>query len=358
VAVVLSGWPRVSEVFALNEVLALKRAGMLAALFATKRQQDGIRQPGADELDALVTFLPDGDAAAQAVAAADALSGVALSGVHGYFAHQPAEVAAGTAQLLGLPYSFSVHALDVRKVGRAELSRRAHAAAAVICCNGDVAAEVAATGRPPTLVPHGVDLVRFPAAPAPSSDVVTLLSVGRLIEKKGFTVLLEAISMLEALETRRPFCLQIVGEGPWRGRLEEIIASRGLAGRVRLLGRCTHETLPALYAASDLVVVPSVIDSSGDRDGLPNVLLEAMSSARAVVASDVAAMSSAVRHGTTGLLVPPGDATALATALAEQINDEPRRTQMGQDGRRRVELEFELGARTDEFCRTLELAYA
>jgi glycosyltransferase involved in cell wall biosynthesis len=364
VAVVLSGWPRVSEVFALNEVLALKRAGMLAAVFATKRQQDGLCQPDASELDPLVTFLPDGDAAFQAVAAVQALKGVAVSGVHGYFAHQPAAVAADAAQRLGLPYSFSVHALDVRKVNPAELGRRARAAAAVICCNGDVAADVAATGQRPTLVPHGVDLHRFPPAsaatpaPAAGSDVVTLLSVGRLVEKKGFTFLLDAVAMLAASQTRRPFRLRVVGEGPWRGRLEDIIAARGLGDTVELLGRRTHETLPALYAESDLVVVPSIIDSTGDRDGLPNVLLEAMASSRPVVASDVAAISSAVRHGTTGLLVPPGDARALATALGELIDDEQRRSQMGRSGRLLVEREFELGARTDEFCHTLERAYA
>jgi glycosyltransferase involved in cell wall biosynthesis len=358
VAVVLSGWPRVSEVFALNEVLALKRAGMLAAVFATKRQQDGVCQPDASELDPLITFLPDGDTGSQAAAAVQALKGVAVSGLHGYFAHQPAAVAADVAQRLGLPYSFSVHALDVRKVEPAELGRRARAAAAVICCNGDVAADVAATGQQPTLVPHGVDLHRFPPAQAPSGDVVTLLSVGRLIEKKGFSFLLEAIAMLEAESTLRPFRLRVVGDGPWRSRLEDIIAARGLGHRVELLGRRTHETLPALYAESDLIVVPSVIDSAGDRDGLPNVLLEAMASSRPVVASDVAAISTAVQHGTTGLLVPPGNARALAAALAELIEDEPRRSQMGMNGRRRVEREFELSDRTDEFCRTLELAYA
>jgi glycosyltransferase involved in cell wall biosynthesis len=353
VVIVLSGWPRVSEVFALNEVLALKRAGMLAAVFATKRQQDGIRQPGASELDPLITFLPEGDVASQSAAAVRALDDLPVAGLHGYFAHQPAAVAADAAGRLGIPYSFSVHALDVRKVAPTELAARAHAAAVVICCNGDVAADVAATGRQPTLVRHGVDLTRFPAAPVPPGEVVTVLAVGRLVEKKGFTVLLDAIALI-----RRPCRLRVVGEGPWRGRLEAIIAQRGLADRVELLGRRTHETLPALYAESHVVVAPSVIDGSGDRDGLPNVVLEAMSSARPVVASNVAAISTAVRHGVTGLLVPPGDARALAAALVELIDDEARRSRMGRNGRQTVESEFDLGARTTEFCNTLALAYA
>jgi glycosyltransferase involved in cell wall biosynthesis len=359
VAVVLSGWPRISEVFALNEVLALKRAGMLGALFATKRQRDGIRQPGASELEPLVTFLPDGDVASQSDAVVRALRHVPVAGLHGYFAHQPTAVAAHAAQRLGLPYGFSAHALDVRKVGRAELRARARSAAVVICCNADAAAEVAAAGRQPTLVRHGVELSRFPAAPVPPGELVTLLAVGRLVEKKGFPVLLDALAMVAAAGgTQRPFRLQIVGEGPWHGQLEALIASHGLADQVTLLGRRTHETLPALYAGSHLVVAPCIVDESGDRDGLPNVVLEAMSSARPVVASDVAAISTAVRHGVNGLLVPPGDAQALAAALAELIDDEARRALMGRNGRESVESEFDLGARTSEFCDTLALAYA
>ena len=359
VAVVLSGWPRVSEVFALNEILALKRAGMLAALFATKRQPDGIRQPGAGELDPLITFLPAGDVASQSAAAARALRDVPVVGLHGYFAHQPTAVAAHAAQRLGLPYGFSAHALDVRKVDRAELGQRARSAAVVICCNADAAAEVAATGRQPTLVRHGVDLTRFPVVPEPSDEVVTLLAVGRLVEKKGFTVLLEALALIEAARaTRRPYRLLIVGDGLWRGRLEALISRHGLADRVQLLGRETHKTLPALYAGSHVVVVPSVVDGTGDRDGLPNVVLEAMSSARPVVASDVAAISTAVRDGVTGLLVPPGDAGALATALVELVEDATRRALFGRNGREVVQSEFALDACTTEFCQTLAMAYA
>jgi glycosyltransferase involved in cell wall biosynthesis len=332
---------------------------MLAALFATKRQRDGIRQPGASELDPLITFLPEGDVASQSAATVRALREVPVAGLHGYFAHQPTAVAAHAAQRLGLPYSFSAHALDVRKVGRAELAERARHAAVVICCNGDAVAEVAATGRQPTLVRHGVDLTRFPVGPEPSGEVVTLLAVGRLVEKKGFTVLLDALAMIAtAGSTRRPFRLRIVGEGPWRGTLEAAISQLGLADRVELLGRRTHETLPALYAGSHVVVAPCVVDGSGDRDGLPNVVLEAMSSARPVVASDVAAISTAVRDGVTGLLVPPGDAAALAAALVELINDQPRRALLGRNGREAVESEFDLGACTTQFCDTLALAYA
>ena len=126
-----------------------------------------------------------------------------------------------------------------------------------------------------------------------------MLAVGRLVAKKGFDVLVEAAARVE-----RPFRLRIVGEGPEREALERRISSAGLGGRIELCGPRTHAELPGEYASADLVVVPSVVDPTGDRDGLPNVVLEAMACARPVVASDVAAIATAVTPGETGLLVP------------------------------------------------------
>jgi glycosyltransferase involved in cell wall biosynthesis len=352
-AVVLSGWPRVSEVFAINEVMSLQRAGMLARVFATKHGEEGEQQPEAMELDALVSFLPDGDVDAQADAVVQQLDGAAVAGIHGYFAHQPAAVAAAAAQRLGIPYSFSVHALDARKVAGPVLADRARDAAAVICCNPDVAIDVRAAHREPHLVSHGVDLTRFPASTPSSADVLRLLAVGRLVDKKGFDVLLEAMTMVD-----RPCLLRIVGTGSLLPRLQAMIEDLGLGDRVELVGRSTHNTLPAEYVAADVVVTPSVVDSQGDRDGLPNVVLEAMASARPVVASDVAAISTAVRDGVTGTLVRPGDSRELGRALRELADDPSRRRSMGAAGRRVVEADFDLRDCTAAFCRTLEQVYS
>jgi glycosyltransferase involved in cell wall biosynthesis len=136
-----------------------------------------------------------------------------------------------------------------------------------------------------------------------------------------------------------------------------MIAARRLADRVELVGRCTHATLPGYYAAADVVVVPSVVDSTGDRDGLPNVVLESMASQRPVVASAVAAIPAAVRDGVTGTLVPPRDPDALAGALAALIDSPARRAELGRTARLTAETEFGLGRRTGEFCRVLERAY-
>jgi len=339
-------------VFALNELLAMKRVGMLAAVFALKAGEEGAPQPAAAELEPFVELIPPGDVWTQAATVAARLAGTDVAGVHGYFAHDPAAVAAETSALLGIPYGFSVHALDARKVAHADLVERAAKAAVVISCNRDAAAEVAAVGTTPLLVPHGVDLAAFAPSDPPCAEPVSLLAVGRLVEKKGFDVLIDALAQLH-----RPFALRLVGDGPLRLSLTAAVEARGLAGRVEMVGRRTHGTLPDLYAAADLVVVPSVVDSRGDRDGLPNVVLEAMASQRPVVASDVAAISTAVRHSVTGLLVPPGDAGALARALRDLIDAPARRATLGLAARGIVEREFSLGSRTAEFCRTLELAY-
>jgi glycosyltransferase involved in cell wall biosynthesis len=353
IAVILSGWPRVSESFALNEVLALHRAGLLAAVLALKTGDGGTPHPAAARLAPMVEILPPGDIAAQAEAAVSRLDGIGVSAVHGYFAHAPAAVAAAVADKFGVPYGFSVHALDARKVSKRELGDRARRAAVVVTCNEDAAAEVEAAGIRPTLVRHGVDLAAFPATRPGEHDPVELLAVGRLVEKKGFDVLLEALSRLD-----RPYRLRLVGDGPLRPRLEAMIAAHRLADRVELVGRCTHATLPDYYAAADVVVVPSVVDSTGDRDGLPNVVLESMASQRPVVASAVAAIPAAVRDGVTGTLVPPRDPAALAGALTALIDSPARRAELGRAARRTAETEFGLGRRTGQFCRVLERAYA
>jgi len=273
--------------------------------------------------------------------------------VHGYFAHVPTEVAAKAARRLGVPYGFSVHAVDARKVTRSDLADRARDAACVIACNPDVAGDLRRAGAPVHLIPHGVDLERFTPTPPPNGEVLSLLAVGRLVPKKGFPVLIDAASRLLA-----PFFLRIVGDGPDREALERQIAAAGLEDRVRLVGPRTHDDLPAEYASADIVVVPSVMDATGDRDGLPNVVLEAMSSGRPVIASDVGAVSSAVVDRRTGVLVPPGDAGALAGAL-EYLVDQPEcRERLGREARARVERDFELHSCTTRLRHFLETVYA
>jgi glycosyltransferase involved in cell wall biosynthesis len=347
-AVITSGFPRRSETFALNELLALDARGLLGPVFATKPGDGSPLHPGAARLAGRVRVLPAGTPQEQARVVAGVLARARVHGIHAYFAHTPAEVAREAARLLGVPYGFSVHALDARKVEARELCDRAAAAACVVACNADVASEV---GRAATILPHGVDLRRF--RPEPERDPVTLLAVGRLVPKKGFDVLVDA-----AARTEHDVRVRIVGDGPERAPLAARIRGAGLADRVRLDPPLTHDELPAAYAAANIVVVPSVRDAKGDRDGLPNVVLEALASGRAVVASGIAAIGSVVRDGETGLVVPPGDADALARALDSVAADAALRARLGAAGRALVERDFDLRACTARLARFLEASYA
>ena len=352
IVMVVSGFPRRSETFALNELLALEARGALAAVFATK-PGDGSLQPGCERLLERVQVLPTGSPAQQATHIAERLAGQQVGGVHGYFAHTPAEVAAHTAPLLGVPYGFSTHARDARKVAPELLALRARKAACVVACNTDVAQEIERTGTRVHLLPHGVDLKRFHARPAPDGVPLRLLAVGRLVEKKGFHILVEAVTRLKA-----PFHLRIIGEGTERARLLALIEARGLRGSVTLAGALTHAELPAAYQAAHVVVAPSIQDESGDRDGLPNVVLEAMASARPVVASRISAIGCAVTHDETGLLVPPGDVAALAAALERLAAQPALRAELGQNARARVERDYEVGVCAARFHQLLTNVYS
>jgi glycosyltransferase involved in cell wall biosynthesis len=355
IVVITSGFPRISETFALNELLALDRAGAVEAIFATKPGDGRAPQPEAQGLLERVELLPPGRPEVQADWVAQRVRPGRVCGLHAYFAHTPCAVAERAADRLGVPYSFSVHARDVRKVRPPELLRRANRAACVIACNGDAARDLSEMGARVELVPHGVDVARFFPTPPPHPDPepLRLLAVGRLVEKKGFAMLLQAVADLSS-----PFELRIVGEGPLRAGLERFVAAHGLSDRVWLSGPLTHDELPAAYAQAHVVVVPSVQDADGDRDGLPNVVLEAMASARPVVASEISAIPSAVRDGHTGLLVAPGQPRALLAALERVAADPLLRARMGAAARAVVEREFELSNCTGRLLDCLGAAYA
>ena len=353
IAVVVSGFPRLSETFAVNELLALAKRDALAAIFATK-PGDGAQAPfGGERLSELLTVLPNDTADGQAAVVANTLRDRNVKAVHGYFAHQPAEVAWRAAERLRLPSGFSVHAKDARKISSDELGVRAKRAACVVACNSDVASEIQKTGARVHLIPHGVDLERFTAIPLPSEEIFQILAVGRLVEKKGFHLLIDAVSRLKF-----PFQLRIIGEGPEQERLARMISAYHLSARVTLCGPRTHDQLPEEYGRAHVIAVPSIVDNNGDRDGLPNVVLEAMASGRPVVAGNAGAISVAVRNNETGLLLPAGDPVSLTLALTRLAENFPLRVRLAVAARDHVEQHYEMNSCSERFCHLLEEAYA
>ena len=159
-----------------------------------------------------------------------------------------------------------------------------------------------------------------------------VLTVGRLIERKGHAVLIEAMAQLA--EKRDAVVLTIIGEGQERLRLETLIDDLGLTDRVRLMGRVSDEELERAYACCDLFVLPSVVDSAGDTEGLGMVLLEAMRYEKPVIASDLGGMTDIVEDEETGLLVPPSNPKSLAEAIERLIDDPNLGARLGREGRR------------------------
>ena len=176
--------------------------------------------------------------------------------------------------------------------------------------------------------------------------------MANLIPEKGVHLLIDAFSRVAVPEAR----LRIVGDGPERARLERAVRGHGLAGSVELAGALTHDELPGVYASADVVVAPSIADAGGDRDGLPNVVLEAMASGLPVVGGDVGALATALGGG-AGALVPPGDDVRLADALEALAADAALRARLGRAARARVERDFDLRRCTERLVERLEAAY-
>ena len=252
----------------------------------------------------------------------------------------------------GPPLVVSLHGSDVflsEKSGVARLgARRAfRTAARVTACSRDLSERSIPLGArsAPEVIPYGVASEVFRPDPAGgadlraelavSPDAFVLFAAGRLVHKKGFEYLLEAAA--ELIRRRRAVELVIAGKGD----LEEDLARRaqalGISAHLKLAGNVDRSALPRYFAMADAVVVPSVRDAAGNVDGLPNVLLEAMASAKAIVATDVAGIPDALRAGEEGLLVAEKDPAGIADAVEELIRSEELRTRLGRAARMRVE---------------------
>jgi glycosyltransferase involved in cell wall biosynthesis len=199
----------------------------------------------------------------------------------------------------------------------------------------------------PTIIPFGVneekvappgfDRAAFRAAAGVGQEAVVLLAVGRLVERKGFHVLIEATARLSP---ERPVLTLIGGSGPESGALQAQIDALEVGERARLLGRLDDDDLAKWYAAADVFVLPAVVDSSGDTEGLGVVLLEAMANDTPVIASRTGGITDIVRHDETGLLAAPGDPADLAEKISMLLDDADVYARIQRGARSHMESEF------------------
>ncbi len=271
-----------------------------------------------------------------AVALADELDAAGDVGhLHAHFAHGTTTVTWLASMIIGRPFSFTGHAKDIYRVSlnpAGLLARKLRAARFVLTCTSANVEHLNAVARGAgvdrdvdiVLAYHGLnaDFARLlaDAPPAEPPERFRIVSVGRLVAKKGFDVLIEAVAQLRdrGLDAE----LVIAGEdGDAAPATRALIEQLGLASAVRFAGTVTQEKLLRLYRTSSVFALACRIDDSGDRDGIPNVLVEAMAAGMAVVSTSVSGIPEVVEDGDNGLLVPPEDPAALADALLRLAKD-------------------------------------
>ncbi|MCH7550104.1 MAG: glycosyltransferase family 4 protein [Proteobacteria bacterium] len=406
VVFVLKGYPRLSETYIAQEILALEQRGLDIRIASIRRPTDAEHHPIHDDIKAPVTYLPEfpaleplrvfralkglhsrpgfltargqwlrdlrrGPTPARARSFAQALvlaheAAPGASRLHAHFLHTPASVAWYAAMMLDIPWSCSAHARDIWTTPVWEKTEKLKTADWLVTCTAHgqqyLNALAALAGRPDAveLVYHGLDLGRFPPPDFSSAkrdggsekDPVVILSVGRTVEKKGYGTLLGALARLpEDLHWR----LIHIGGGPLRGRLQRRARALGIDGRITWMGACGQETVLEHYRAADLFVLASRLAPDGDRDGLPNVLMEAQSQGLACVSTALSAIPELIVDGETGVLVPPDDEQSLAAALAELIADPDLRARLGAGGHRRVREHFSHDRDLDRLARKFGL---
>ncbi len=244
--------------------------------------------------------------------------------LHAHYAGEPLRVAHLVHRLTDIPYSFTAHAKDLYLAPKSRLRRRLATAAFAIGCHRDGAAALREllpekAKAKVHLIRHGIDLDTFRQRRRRPTEH-RILAVGRLTPKKGLDDLVEACSKLARRGLH--FRCDILGDGHERLALERLIRRRGLEDRVVLHGFVPQEDLPSWYSCATVVAMPSKVLPDGNRDGVPNVLVEAMASGVAVVASATAGIPELIEDGVNGLLVPPRDPAALASALERVLGDE------------------------------------
>ena len=273
--------------------------------------------------------------------------------MHGHWV-VPGGVIAAAARP-ALPLVVSLHGSDVFVAERTGLARTMargvfDRAGFVTACSDDLGRRAVALGAAADrleVVPYGVDVTRFKPAPGARDaararlgippGAALLFAAGRLVRKKGFEYLIDALPMIDSLP---PAHLAIAGGGDLAAELRARAMTAGVADRVHFLGDLAQDEVGGWFAAADVAVAPSVRDDSGNVDGLPNTVLEALASGTALVTTAAGGIATVVEDGRTGLIVPERNAGALAVAVAALIRDPRRGAALGQAGRALVQDRF------------------
>ncbi len=291
----------------------------------------------------------------QAVLHAVKVRGEGIEHIHAHFADEASKYAMLISMLTGIPYSFTVHAHDIFLPEFSDMMedkfRHARFTACISQYNSRYIAErYPGVDREKLRIVHcGIDFANIPEVRARRNPVFTIVSVGRLVEHKGFRDLVEACGVLDRHGVSNFEC-RIIGEGEQRSELEALIAERGLEGIVRLRGAMEQLEVLNAIGAADLFVLPCVVEKTGMQDGIPVALMEAMALGVPVVSTKVSGIPELVKDG-AGILVEPGDPRSLASAMEKVMRfEEEARLDMGRKGRDIVKREFNLSVEVQKLA--------
>jgi len=404
--VLLKGYPRLSETFIAQELRGLELAGFKLELMSMRRPTDKKRHPVHDEIEAPVHYLPEylheeplrvakaffhwlGEPSFRAAARAFLKDlprdisrnrfrrfGQALvlarewpegaDWLHVHFIHTPASVARYASQLLGIPFTVSAHAKDIWTSPDWELSDKLDDASWTVTCTGGGANHLRTLSGNPGKVHlsyHGLNLSRFPSPDRAAAtrdgsnpeDPIAILAVGRAVPKKGFDILLRGLALLPAdLHWR----LDHVGGGDELKVLKPLAEQLGLAGRVSWHGAMSQQEVLQRYGEADIFALPCRIGKDGDRDGLPNVLVEAASQRILCISTTISGIPELFVDQENGLLVEPEDPQALAKALETAIRNPSERDRMARNAEAKVRGHFDHKTSISDLERLFSAAYS
>lgn len=385
-AVVVKGWPRLSETFIAQELVALEEGGVPFEIWSLRHPTDKKTHPLHDRLQARVRYLPEylgddplrvlrglffairqkGFRTAWSAISADYKRDKTKNrirrfgqacvmarelppetdGIYAHFLHTPASVARYAAILQGLPWSFSAHAKDIWTSPEWELRSKLDTATQGATFGATCTAfgakhlrELSAT-TPVDLIYHGLDLTRFPTPPERAlrdqSAPLKLMSVGRLVEKKGFDNLIKALALLP---TNLDWHWTHIGGGALDDQMRQLATDHGVARNITWRGACDQPEVIQEMRDADLFVLPSRIAKDGDRDGLPNVLMEAASQKLPILSTPVSAIPEFIDTQVHGIL--SADAPeALADEIAQFANDPSLGPRLAEAAYQRLTHEF------------------
>lgn len=364
IVTVVDTFPCLSETFIAREVEELTRQGAIVEVAALRGnapyrlpsrpvgalRRGIVRTLARNPLRSLSLWRRAGQAAALAERARATPGTVLLA----QFAWTPADVVRMASAWSGAPFAVRVHAWDVFAQRPGALRQRLDSAAAVLPCHAAAGESVRACGYPSErikVVHHGLPLGQPEWDWAPPSPASRIVGIGRLVPKKGIGVLLDACALLA--RDAVPFSVEWIGGGPEEVRLKRYARALGLADRFRFAGPLSPgETLARLRGAG-LLALPSLRMPDGDRDGIANVLLEAMAVGVPVVSTTAGSAGEVVRNGLNGWLVPPGDAAALANALRQGLDPATDRLAVSRAARATLERDFDLARNAAELLESL-----